>query len=61
MEQKKLVIEILENALAGRIQYGISQSLGVREGYLNFYFDDPSYQNLPANIRERFEAFLNDF
>ena len=61
MEQKKLVMEILSDALAGNIQYGISETLGVREGYLRFIFDDPSYQNLPADIRERFEAFMNAF
>jgi len=61
MEQKKLVMEILEDALAGGIKYGVSESLGVREGYLNFYFDDPAYKNLPFDIRQRFEEFYNNF
>jgi basic membrane lipoprotein Med (substrate-binding protein (PBP1-ABC) superfamily) len=51
-------MEILEDIVTDRIQYGTSQTLGVKEGYINFYFDNPSYQNLPADIRERFEAFL---
>jgi simple sugar transport system substrate-binding protein len=61
MEQKKLVIEILGDVLAGRITYGAADTLGVKEGYLNFITDDPGYQNtLPANIRRRFELFLDD-
>ena len=61
MEQKKLVMEILTDVLAGRIQYGISQAVGIKEGYLGFIADDPAYRaNLPAAIRERFEIFLND-
>jgi len=61
MEQKKLALEILEDALAGRVTYGIADTLGIKEGYLNFITDDPVYQNiLPANIRQRFETFLDD-
>jgi riboflavin transport system substrate-binding protein len=61
MEQKKLIMEILEDVLAGKIQYGISRTIGVKEGYLNFIYDDPGYKSLPGNIRERFEKFMNDF
>ena len=57
MEQKKLVMEILDDILADRVQYGISDILGVREGYLGFIFDNPGYQNLPVDIRERFEEY----
>jgi len=61
MEQKKLVTEILKDALEGKIQYGIAQTVGVKEGYLGFIFDDPAYKNnLPAAIREKFEKFYND-
>jgi simple sugar transport system substrate-binding protein len=61
MEQKKLIIEILEDVLAGKMQYGISQTIGVKEGYLNFIYDDPGYKDLPDDIRERFEKFMKDF
>jgi simple sugar transport system substrate-binding protein len=62
MEQKKLITEILEDVFADRIQYGISQKIGVKEGYLNFIYDDPGYfDGLPEDIRERFEKFMNDF
>jgi len=61
MEQKKLVMEILKDALDGKIEYGKSQTVGVKEGYLGFIFDDPAYRNnLPADIREKFEKFYND-
>jgi len=61
MEQKKLVMEILSGVLSGEVQYGISETLGVKEGYLSFVFDDPSYDSLPSGIREKFEAFMDDF
>jgi simple sugar transport system substrate-binding protein len=61
MEQKKLVKELLADALAGNIQYGTGITLGVKEGYLNFISDDPSYLNsLPPDIREKFDSFIDD-
>jgi simple sugar transport system substrate-binding protein len=61
LEQKKLVMEILSAALEGAIEYGISETLGVKEGYINFKFDDPLYgSGLPADIREEFELFFDD-
>jgi simple sugar transport system substrate-binding protein len=61
MEQKKLVMEILKDALEGKILYGTAQTVGVKEGYLGFIFDDPAYRNnLPEDIREKFEKFYGD-
>ena len=61
MEQKKLVMEILNDVLNGNMEYGISKTIGVKEGYLGFIFDDPAYQSvLPSNIREKFEEFYNN-
>jgi simple sugar transport system substrate-binding protein len=61
MEQKKLVMEILADAMAGRIQYGTSRTVGAKEGYLDFIADDPGYRDyLPADMRERFDAFMDD-
>jgi simple sugar transport system substrate-binding protein len=61
MEQQKLVTEILADALAGRVGYGASRTVGVREGYLDFIGDDPGYRDtLPPAIRERFDAFMGD-
>jgi simple sugar transport system substrate-binding protein len=61
MEQKKLVMEILADALAGKIRYGETQIVGVREGYLDFIADDPGYRDyLPPAIQNRFNAFMDD-
>ncbi|MDR0400276.1 MAG: BMP family ABC transporter substrate-binding protein [Treponema sp.] len=61
MEQKKLVMEILGDAAAGKIQYGSSRTVGVKEGYLDFIADDPGYTgHVPPDIREKFNAFMAD-
>jgi len=62
MEQQKLVKEILADALAGKINYGSSKTVGVKEGYLDFIFDDPGYRDhVPADIRQKFDSFMDDF
>jgi simple sugar transport system substrate-binding protein len=61
MGQKKLTAEILADALAGRISYGSSRTVGIREGYLDFIADDPGYTaSLPQEIRDKFDSFMND-
>ena len=61
MEQKKLTKEILKDALSGTIEYGKATTVGAKEGYLGFISDDPSYaNNLPADIRNKFDTFMND-
>jgi simple sugar transport system substrate-binding protein len=61
MGQKKLTGEILADAVAGRISYGSSRTVGVREGYLDFIDEDPDYiASLPREIRDRFNAFMDD-
>ena len=61
MEQKKLVKEILADALAGKILYGTDRTVGVQEGYLDFISDDPGYRDyLPPEIQERFGAFMDE-
>jgi simple sugar transport system substrate-binding protein len=61
MEQKKLVIEILEDAAAGKIPYGSSRTVGAREGYLDFIADDPGYTNyVPQDIQQQFNGFMAD-
>jgi len=62
MEQKKLVKEILADALAGKVNYGGSKTVGVKEGYLDFISDDPGYlDHVPADIQQKFGGFMNDF
>ena len=61
MEQKKLTMEILNDLLEGEIQYGVSETLGVREGYLGFISDDPQYKNLiPSDLQEKLSVFINE-
>jgi simple sugar transport system substrate-binding protein len=61
MEQKKLTEEILADALAGKINYGSSRTVGIREGYLDFIADDPAYAAaLPQDIRDAFAVFIGD-
>jgi simple sugar transport system substrate-binding protein len=61
MRQKKLVREILASVLDGTIRYGTAETVGIREGYLDFITDDPGYREyLPEAIREKFERFLAD-
>ncbi|NLA92991.1 MAG: BMP family ABC transporter substrate-binding protein [Spirochaetales bacterium] len=59
MEQKKLVQEILSDALAAEIKYGEATIVGLKEGYLGFFYDDGGYRDtLPLEIREEFESFM---
>jgi simple sugar transport system substrate-binding protein len=62
MEQKKLVKEILADELAGKINYGGAKTVGVKEGYIDFIFDDPGYRDhVPAEIQTKFNSFMDDF
>jgi len=61
IEQKKLVKEILAGVLAGEIEYGSSRTIGVKENYINFIFDDPGYRDfLPEDIQQKFGSFMDD-
>jgi simple sugar transport system substrate-binding protein len=62
MRQKELTKEILVEVLAGKVQYGTGRTVGVKEGYLDFIFDDPGYRDcVPVQIKVPFERFMNDF
>jgi simple sugar transport system substrate-binding protein len=61
MEQKKLAREILADALAGRIAYGTSRIIGIREGSIDYLDADPGYLEYAApEIREKFDAFMEE-
>jgi len=60
MEQKKLTIEVLNSVKNGTVQYGNAEVLGIGDGYLGFVFDNNAYTELPKNIREKFEDFMNN-
>jgi simple sugar transport system substrate-binding protein len=60
MEQEKLVLEILEDVVSGTVEYGKGSIVGLKEGYLGFFFDDPLYESsLPEEIRDDFETFID--
>jgi len=60
--QRELTKAILANFLEGNIQFGTARTLGVREGYIDFIFDDPGFRDhVPAYIQERLAAFMDDF
>jgi simple sugar transport system substrate-binding protein len=55
------VEEILAEALEGNIQYGVSHTVGVREGYLDFIADDPGYYRyLPQDMQGQFKILIDD-
>ncbi|MCL2880754.1 MAG: BMP family ABC transporter substrate-binding protein [Treponema sp.] len=60
MEQKKLCMEILNDAMTGKIQYGSARIVGVREGYIDF-IDAAGYRDyVPKDIQAKFDAFMDD-
>jgi len=60
--QKELTMEILANFVDGSLDFGAARTVGVPEGYVDFIFDDPGFQeHVPADIRERFSLFMEDF
>ncbi|MDR3145149.1 MAG: BMP family ABC transporter substrate-binding protein [Treponema sp.] len=61
MEQKKLVEELLAQALAGTVPYGNARIVGAADGYLGFVADDPGYtDHLPRDVQVKFNAFMDD-
>jgi len=62
VKQRELTKEILASFLEGTIPFGTARTVGVREGYIDFIFDDPGFRDhVPADIQERFAAFIDDF
>jgi simple sugar transport system substrate-binding protein len=61
VQSKKLTEEILEEALAGKIEWGKATTVGVEDGYLDFVSDDPAYTKyVPEDIRNKMAAFMQD-
>jgi simple sugar transport system substrate-binding protein len=61
MKQEKLVNEILADVLTGKIPYGTGITIGIREGYLDFIFDDPGYHfYCPEEIQKKFGVFIDN-
>ena len=52
LHQKKLVTEVVEDAINGKVAYGTGVKLNSREGYIEFVDDDPNYMStVPEAIR----------
>jgi len=61
MRQKELTMETLAEFLAGETRFGTAAQVGAREGYIDFIFDDPGFRdNVPVEIQERLETFVED-
>ena len=55
----RLTEEVILKAVKGNVPYGEAAVLGLKEGYLDFIFDDPGYRDyLPQDIRDKFETFF---
>ena len=62
IKQRELTQEILASFLEGTIPFGTARTIGVREGYIDFIFDDPLFRDhVPVHIQERLAAFIDDF
>jgi len=62
VRQRELTKEILGGFLEGDIAFGTARTVGVRENYIDFIFDDPGFRDhVPADIQERLAAFMYDF
>ncbi len=61
MEQKKITLEALEEALAGKVEWGKASVVGLKEGYIRFIDEDPLYtEAVPSAIREEFAQFMQE-
>ncbi|AGT43554.1 BMP family ABC transporter substrate-binding protein [Treponema pedis] len=59
MKQKQLAYEQTLNFIEGRLNEGSSNTLGIKDGYVNFISDDPIYiETVPEEIRNKQEAML---
>lgn len=57
MEQKKMTMEVTAKYLAGNIEWGKADMVGLKEGYIKFVEDDPNYlSTVPAEIRDIMHA-----
>ncbi|MDR2543899.1 MAG: BMP family ABC transporter substrate-binding protein [Treponema sp.] len=61
VEQERLTIEVLNDVVAGKVEYGKADVLGIKEGYIRFLSDHAGYLDfIPTNIQEKFEEFLDN-
>ncbi len=59
MKQKKLAYEQTLNFINGTLHEGAADTLGIKDGYVNFISDDPVYlETVPEEIRNKQEILI---
>jgi simple sugar transport system substrate-binding protein len=59
IKQEELTEQILGDLVAGGIEYGTAETLGLKDGYVEFLDSDPLYtQQVSADVRARMAAFV---
>lgn len=60
--QDKASYELVKKALAGTLEYGKPQVVGIKEGYIDYLTDSDAFKKaVPEAVRTKFEAILADF
>jgi simple sugar transport system substrate-binding protein len=58
--QEKLAEEVTLEWLEGKTVWGSAETVGMKEGYIQFVNDDPFYlKNVPQNIRDQMNELVN--
>ena len=61
MEQKKNAYEQTLKFLEGKTEFGTAQTLGIKDGYVDFILDDPAFtETVGEDIRSRLEQVYAD-
>lgn len=59
MKQDNLAYEQVLNFINGKFEGGTAGTLGIKDGYVNFIFDDPIFtETVPEDIRKKQESML---
>ncbi len=59
MKQETLAYEQILNFIDGKFEGGKAETLGIKDGYVNFIADDPVFiETVPAEIREKQERLI---
>ena len=62
IKQDKASYELVKKALAGTLEYGKPEVVGIKEGYIDYLTDADAYKKaVPEAVRTKFEAVLADF
>ena len=60
-KQEKLAQELTNNYLSGKIEWGCADSVGLKDGYIEFIQDDPIYQDtVPEHVRTKMKKIIEN-